>query len=136
MVETPFDRDQCRQQADSADVVVVVVREDQRVDLPETRHPGRDIVNPAGIAAVLAPAGIDEQRLARRRHHERRGAAFDVNPVDVERTARLRPSHRRGKQRCGRRAAGDQGAGDEEPRPPHGCLTSTVSRRPFEWPRQ
>ena len=83
VIEEMLDRDPLRQLLHAADVIDVVVREQQVVDLlePELRHDRHD---PIGVAAA-GIAGIDQQRLAGRRHEQRGLAAFGVDDIDVER---------------------------------------------------
>src|SRR5258707_2899442 len=45
--------------------------------------------NPLRVPVDDLPAGINQERLPRRRDNQRGGAALDINPVDVE-IARLR----------------------------------------------
>ena len=75
-------------------MIGVKMAEDEVVDLLEPGLLGRR-GDSLGVAIADFPAGIVQQRLAGRRHDQRGGAAFDVDPVDVE-SARLR-SGRRGK---------------------------------------
>ena len=62
-----------------AEVIAVVVRGDQVIDLRHAGvlHGGHD---PVGVArrGRAAVAGVDEQRLAGRRHEQRGVAALDV----------------------------------------------------------
>ena len=66
-----------------ADVIDVVVREHQIVDLLQPGV-GDDRHDPIGVAVAGIP-GVDQQRLPRRRHEQRRLPAFGVDDVDVER---------------------------------------------------
>ena len=79
-----------------AEVIAVPVRGDQVIDLREAgvldrRHDALG-VSRRRRAAI---AGIDEHRLARRRHEQRGVAALDVDDVDVERLASASAPRRR-----------------------------------------
>ena len=71
----------------AAEVIDVKVRGDEVIDLLQAGDFGGQLVDAARIA-LEGIAGIDEHRLARRRDDERRAAAFDIHPVDVERAIR------------------------------------------------
>ena len=77
-----------------AEVIAVIVRRDQVVDLLQTRvADGR--CNPIRVANGDGSAvpGVHQERLPRRRHEQRRVAPFHVDQVDVE-PARGRPLRR------------------------------------------
>ena len=78
----------------AAEMVTVEVRNEQIVQLADTRVAGGS--HDAIRIAVGKPgvAGVDEHRLPGRRHDQRRLAAFDVDEVDVERSRRLRRRRR------------------------------------------
>ena len=72
----------------AADVIRVVVRDDEIVDGPDAGllHRGR---NPLRIAQVVCrPAGVDQHRLPGRRDDERGLTAFDVNEIQAQRLRR------------------------------------------------
>ena len=74
-------RGQLRQ---ASDVVVVQMRGDEEV---EPVHPGRAHCghHAGGVAAfALTVAGVDEHGFTGRRHQQRRGAALDVDEVDLQ----------------------------------------------------
>ena len=71
----------------AAEMIDVKVRGHEVIDLLQPRDLGRHLVDAARIALERI-AGIDEDRFARRRHDERRAAAFHIHPVDVERAIR------------------------------------------------
>ena len=69
---------------DSADVVGVEVRDHQVIDALDARLL-RCRGDPLGVAAVeTAPAGVDQQRLAARRHHQSGLPALHVDEVNFE----------------------------------------------------
>ncbi len=110
-------------------MVGVKMGDQEVVELFQPRDLGSDLVDTPGIAVVPAPAGVYEQRLAGRRHDQRRPAALDIDPVDVQRArhaASLRGEHHRreGHQRQRRRDARSN-------RARHRLLNSTVSSFPF-----
>ena len=84
VVEELADFDVLDKVGNPADVVGVEVGDEDFVDRGDAGvlHCGLDA---AGVAAVVAaPAGVDEQGVARRRNNERGLAAFDVDGVDEE----------------------------------------------------
>ncbi len=83
VIEEMRDRDPLRQFLHAADVIDVVVREQQVIDLlePDLRHDRHD---PIRVAAAGIP-GIDQQRLAGRRNEQRGFSTLGVDDVDVER---------------------------------------------------
>ena len=87
MIHEIANREVGRHLGRAADVVEVVVRRDEVVDLLQTRvrRGGGDAPGVNGARM----AGIDEHRLAGRRNQQRGGAAFDVDVVDVQRAAVL-----------------------------------------------
>ena len=73
-----------------ADVIAVVVRHDDVVELLLDRHLLDDVGDAIGVAVVVAAGpGVEQQRLARRCHEERRLSALGVDEIDVERRRRL-----------------------------------------------
>ena len=66
-------------------MIGVVVRDDQMIDArdPGRLHRGLDAADVA--PAVAGPARIDKDGLPRRRDDQGRGAALDVDVIDVER---------------------------------------------------
>ena len=87
-IETEADLDELRQGRQPALVAGVEMTEHEVVDPLQPRLL-RDFENASGIAAASFPTGIDQQRFAGRRDEQRRRAALDVHPVDIE-IARLR----------------------------------------------
>ena len=70
-------------------MIAMQVRHDQVIDARQVRELLGGLEHAAGVAAARI-ARVDQHRLAGRRHDERRGAALDVDPVDLQRTGRLR----------------------------------------------
>ena len=68
----------------AADMIAMEMGRDEEVEAVDTGVPQRGL-DPFGVACVLAvPAGIHQDGLVRRGDDERRGAPFDVDPIDVE----------------------------------------------------
>ena len=65
-------------------MIDVEMRDDQVIDTREPCDLGRHLTD-ARCAALVGVAGVDQNRLARGRHDERRGSSFDVDPVDLQR---------------------------------------------------
>ena len=84
MVDEVANRHLRQQLGKSADVVAVVVGGDQMIDLLDARI-GRSGNDARGVAAVARIAGVDEQRLSRRRDNQRGVSALDVDDVDLKR---------------------------------------------------
>src|SRR5580704_3944024 len=72
------------ERGESAHVVGVKMADEQIVDLFQAGELGCG-VDAFGIAIADRPSSIDQKRFAGRGDEQRRGAAFGVNPVDVER---------------------------------------------------
>ena len=91
VVDERPNRNPLRELRHAAVVVLVKMRDQEIVDAGEARVLDRGH-DPIGIAAVLLRiAGVDEQRLPRRRDDERRLAAFDVDEIDVAASCVLAP---------------------------------------------
>ena len=68
----------------SADVIAVIVRDDEVIDLFHARIGGSGN-DAGGVATVAGIARVDEQRFSRRRDNQRGVSAFDVHDVDLKR---------------------------------------------------
>ena len=84
MIDERLDRDPLRKLLHPADMVDVVVRADQIIDLFHARV-GDGRHDAIGITAARIPA-VHEHRLARRRDPQRRLSAFGVDDVDLQGT--------------------------------------------------
>ena len=105
VIDVVGDRDPLGQLLEPADVVDVIVRREEIVQLGDAgvaqhRQDARQV-------ALARVAAVDEQRLAGRRDEERRLAAFGVGDVDVERLAGFCRGRRLRRLRIGTCAEGD-----------------------------
>ena len=89
VIDVVLDRDPVRELRQGAEVIAVVVREHEVVDLFQTRvlHRRHDPLRVAD-GAGSAVTGVYQQGFAGRGHEQRRVAPFDVDDVDVERLGR------------------------------------------------
>ena len=113
-----------RQLLHAADVIGVVVRDDEIVDRADAGFLDGG-GNTLGVAQVVCrPAGVDQQRLPRRRDDERRLSAFDVDEIQPQ---CLRGADGR-RQRQHTHASSRSPGSDQFPRPPRagGCTTSNL----------
>ena len=84
MVDEAADGDLRGELGDAADVVDVIVGDDEVVDLADASllAEGDDAVGVAGVGG--GPAGVDEEAFAGGGDEEGRLTAFDVGEVDLE----------------------------------------------------
>ncbi len=87
MVEKGANLDSIHQLRNSANMIAMVVRNQDIIDLREAGLM-RGSQDPIGVAAFISrPAGIDEQRLSRWTHHQSRLPAFHVDEIYLQRFA-------------------------------------------------
>jgi hypothetical protein len=101
IVERP-DRHAPGQLRDAAVTIGMKVRDQQVIDARDPCVPHRG-ENPPGVPALRGVTGIDEQRLAGRRHDERRLSALDIDEIERQRVrgrSRRHVKHRGNKDRC------------------------------------
>jgi hypothetical protein len=82
VIEVP-DWNQPGQRRYAADVVAMPVRDHAMIDLPEAGHVHSHMGDSPGVA-IAGEAGIDQQRLAGWCHDQSRGAALNINKINVE----------------------------------------------------
>jgi hypothetical protein len=80
VIDERADRDPLRELLQSADVIDVVVRGDQKIDLGDAGVLDR-VHQAVGVTAARI-AGVDEHGLSRRRDPQRRLSAFRVDHVN------------------------------------------------------
>ena len=90
------DGDQFGQFRRAAEVVNVKMGDDEVINFFETRR-WLPVSNALRVASA-GPAGINQDGLILRRDNQRRPAAFDINPINVERL--VRHSGGAGKGQC------------------------------------
>src|SRR5947207_5640426 len=93
------DRQQFRQFRRPAEMVGMKMRGDEIIHFLQTGDFSGHVMNAFGIASA-GISGINQHGFVRRRHDERRAAAFGVNPIDIESFVRLAPLSGRRSENC------------------------------------
>ena len=95
VIDERADRNTGCERRNAADVIAVVMRDDQVIDPHDARLCSRRS-NPIGVTTVEAgPAGIDEHRLSSRRDEQGGLTTLDVDEINLQRLrGRLRDSDR------------------------------------------
>jgi hypothetical protein len=83
VIEELADRDHLGKRREAAFMVAVPMADHQIIDLLQAGLLGRSI-DPFGIAVGVRKSGVEQQRFAGRRHDQSGGAAFDIDPVNLQ----------------------------------------------------
>ena len=65
-------------------MIAVPVTDHDMIDLTQARFLGRGVDAFRIAVAIARIAGVEQQRLAGRRDEQCRGAAFDIDPMDLQ----------------------------------------------------